>query len=85
MRKGVITVENISDIIPGQQYRVVLLGYPYIPRQTISTLNKGVNNLRVKRLFPFDADGNGKWDLNDIKTAVMNPEFFLRFIPWREI
>jgi hypothetical protein len=84
MRKGVVTVENISDIIPGQQYRIVLLGYPYIPRQTIATLNKGVNNLRVKRLFPFDADGNGKWDLNDIKTAIMNPEFLLRFIPWRE-
>ncbi|MCX6733111.1 MAG: hypothetical protein NTV98_06250 [Candidatus Roizmanbacteria bacterium] len=85
MRKGNITIEDISDIIPGQQYRVVLLGYPYIPRQSITILNKGTNTVNIKRLFPFDADGNGRWDLNDIKTAILNPNFFLRFIPWREI
>lgn len=85
MRKGIIKIEDISDIIPGQQYRVVLLGYPYIPRQSIITLNKGLNNIEVKRLLPFDADGNGKWDINDIKTAILNPAFFLRFIPWREV
>lgn len=84
MRNGTISVENISDIIPGQRYRVVLLGYPYLPRQAIVALNKGVNNISVKRLLPFDTDGNGRWDLNDVKTAVMNPEFFLRFIPWRQ-
>ncbi|MFH0773278.1 MAG: hypothetical protein V1922_03125 [bacterium] len=82
MKKGVITIEDISDIIPGQRYRVVLLGYPYVPRQAIITLNKGANTTTVKRLFPFDADGNGKWDLNDVKTALLNPTFFLRFIPW---
>ncbi|MCX6730350.1 MAG: hypothetical protein NTZ55_00715 [Candidatus Roizmanbacteria bacterium] len=85
MRKGNITIEDISDIIPGQQYRVVLLGYPYIPRQLITTLNKGINEVSVKRLLPFDADGNGRCDLNDIKTAILNPNFFLRFIPWREV
>jgi len=84
MRKGTITVENISDIIPGQRYRAVVLGYPYIPRQTIAVLNKGVNTLSVKRLFPFDTDGNGKWDWHDIATAIKNPEFFLRFIPWNK-
>lgn len=85
MRKGKITIEDISDIIPGQQYRVVLLGYPYIPRQSIITLNKGANNVVVKRLLPFDADGNGRWDFNDIKTAILNPSYFLLFIPWREV
>lgn len=84
MRKGSVVIEDISDIIPGQQYRVVLLGYPYIPRQSIITLNKGANTVSLKRLFPFDADGNGRWDFNDIKTAILNPDFFLRFIPWRE-
>ena len=84
MKKGIITAENISDIIPGERYRVVLLGYPYIPRQAIVILNKGENNISVKTLLPFDADGNGRWDLNDIKTAIMNPEFFLRFIPWSQ-
>ena len=83
MKNGTISVENISDIIPGQKYRVVLLGYPYIPRQSIVLLKKGANSVKIKRLLPFDADGNGKWDFNDIKVAVTNPSFFLRFIPWR--
>lgn len=84
MRGGIITVDTVSDVIPGERYRVVLLGYPYIPRQTILTLDKGANEIKIKRLLPFDADGNGKWDLNDIKTSVLQPAFFLRFIPWRE-
>jgi hypothetical protein len=85
MRNGLINLDSISNIIPGEQYRVVLLGYPYIPRQTITPFNKGKNNVNVKTLLPFDTDGNGRWDLNDIKTAVMNPNFFLRFIPWHQL
>lgn len=84
MRKGIISVNTISDIIPGEKYRIVLLGYPYIPRQTITVLKIGKNNLTVKRLLPFDADGNGTWDLNDIKVTLLNPAFLLHFIPWRE-
>jgi hypothetical protein len=82
MRKGFINLDSISNIIPGEQYRVVLLGYPYIPRQTIISFKKGKNNVNIKTLLPFDADGNGKWDFNDMKTVFMNPVFFLRFIPW---
>lgn len=84
MRKGIISVENISDIIPGHWYRIVLIGYPYIPRQEIKVLNKGINNITLKRLFPFDSDGNGKMDFNDLKVAIMNPSFFQRFIPWNQ-
>lgn len=85
MRSGIITVDNISDIIPGQKYRVVLLGYPYIPRQAIVTLKKGENAVSVKRLFPLDADGDGKLDFNDLKVAITNPDFFIRFVPWNQL
>lgn len=84
LRNGRIAVDTVSDVIPGERYRVVLLGYPYIPRQAILTLNKGANEVKIKRLLPFDTDGNGTWDLNDIKSAFLQPAFFLRFIPWRE-
>lgn len=84
LRKGIIKVDTVSDVIPGERYRVVLLGYPYIPRQAILTLSKGANEVTIKRLLPFDADGNGKWDFNDIKTTLLKPAFLLRFIPWRE-
>lgn len=84
LRNGKISVDTVSDVIPGERYRIVLLGYPYIPRQAILTLNKGANKVTIKRLLPFDADGNGAWGLNDIKSAILQPAFFLRFIPWRE-
>jgi len=85
MRKGTILVENIADIIPGHWYRIVLIGYPYIPRQEIQVIYKGVNKITLKRLLPFDADGNGRMNLNDLKEMIMNPQFFLRFIPWNQL
>jgi len=85
MRKGIISVENISDVIPGHWYRVVLIGYPYIPRQDIKVIYKGINKITLKRLFPFDADGNGRMNLNDLKEMIMNPHFLLRFIPWNQL
>lgn len=85
MRKGIISVENISDVIPGHWYRVVLIGYPYIPRQDIKVIYKGINKITLKRLFPFDADGNGRMNLNDLKVVIMNPHFLLRFIPWNQL
>lgn len=84
MRKGTILVENIADTIPGHWYRIVLIGYPYIPRQEIKMLYKGINNITLKKLFPFDSDGNGKMNFNDLKVAIMNPNFFQRFIPWNQ-
>ncbi len=85
MRKGTISVKNISDIISGHWYRVVLIGYPYIPRQETKVIYKGVNKITLKRLLPFDADGNGRMDFNDLKEMIMNPHFFLRFIPWTQL
>lgn len=82
MRKGVIEIQDISDVIPGEWYRVVLLGYPYIPRQEITVLNKGKNTVNLKRLLPLDADGNGRMDFNDVKEALLKPGFFQEFNPF---
>lgn len=85
MRTGTILVENIADIIPGHWYRIVLIGYPYIPRQEIQVIYKGVNKITLKQLFPFDANGNGRMDFNDVKEALMKPSFFLRLVPWNQL
>lgn len=85
MRKGVLRVETITNVIPGDTYRVVLVGYPYIPRQEIITLQKGENEVKVKRMFPFDADGDGAWTLNDIGAVLKNPSFLIRFVPWNQL
>lgn len=85
MRKGVVVVDRLTDIIPGEVYRVVLIGYPYIPRQEIITVNKGKNNARLKQMFPFDANGNGRLDGGDIIEAIKHPNFLLRFVPWNQL
>ncbi len=85
MRKGVVEIESLSDIIPGETYRVVLIGYPYIPRQEISIINKGKNTIKMKQLFPFDANGNGRLDGGDIIETIRHPGFLFRFIPWNQL
>lgn len=85
MRKGVVEVDRLTDIIPGEAYRVVLIGYPYIPRQEITTINKGKNYVKLKQLLPFDANGNGQLDWGDILEVFKHPSFLLRFVPWNQL
>lgn len=85
MRSGSLEIESLFDIIPGESYRVVLVGYPYIPRQEISIINKGKNIVKMKQLFPFDANGNGRIDMGDIVETIKHPSFLLRFVPWNQL
>ena len=82
IRAGEATVEDIQNVVPGERYRIVLVGYPYLPRQTIITLKETKNVATFKKMLPFDADGDGKWDVNDFKVVLTHLEFLLRFIPW---
>jgi len=84
LRNGIIEIERLSDIVPGETYRAVLLAYPYIPRQGILTLHKGKNTVSLRQMLPFDANGNGRIDGGDLAEAIKHPEFLLRFIPWRQ-
>jgi len=84
IRDGKATIDNIQNVIPGQQYRIVLIGYPYLPRQTKIFLNESKNIALLKRMLPFDANGDGQWNFADFKVALTHPSFLLRFIPWNQ-
>lgn len=85
MRKGKLVIDTITNVIPGDSYRVVLVGYPYIPRQEIFSLHKGANTVRLKRMFPFDADGDGAWTIKDVGEVLKHPSFLIRFVPWNQL
>ncbi len=85
IRDGKAVINNIQNVVPGQQYRIVLIGYPYLPRQTKVILNESKNKATFKRMLPFDASGDGKWDFADVKVTLTHLDFLLRFIPWYQL
>lgn len=73
MKKGLVRATGLSDIVPGRDYRVVLLVPSYLPRQTIVPLGGQETELSMKRSYPFDIDRDGKLSLNDVWIFLTTP------------
>ncbi len=68
---GRARVKEISNIIPGRKYRVVVLKPYYLPRQVVSTMETGDNTLTFEPLLPFDFDQDGKFSVGDLKGLII--------------
>ncbi len=66
LKGGTVEVEGLRNIIPNNNYRVVLLVPYYLPRQVIAKLGDNKTILRMPRLYPLDFDNDGKWSISDI-------------------
>jgi hypothetical protein len=77
--KGELT--DIQNIIPGKEYRVVILKPYYLPRQEHIVFQKENNQIKFKQMWPFDFNQDGKFTLNDLKTLIKNPKLFLLLFP----
>lgn len=66
IENGISEVKEIHNIIPGEQYRVVLLKKGYLPRQTFVTFNETQETAAFKDMLPLDPSGNGALGLEDI-------------------
>ncbi len=75
------SVEDIQNIIPGKEYRVVLLDPYYLPRQTFIVFQRGENPARFKRMYPLDLDKNGHLDWEDVGELLKHPELMRLFFP----
>lgn len=73
MANGSVNVSDLSNIVPGKHYRVVLLVPSYLPRQAILPLSSNQTIVRMKRLYPFDLDKDGKLTIFDIWTLLTKP------------
>ncbi|MFZ5845696.1 MAG: hypothetical protein ACOY0S_04510 [Patescibacteria group bacterium] len=76
---GQIEVSGISDIIPGERYRVVVLVPYYLPRQTILPLASGRTVVAFKRFLPLDFNLDGRLDVADLLALIkLKPNFVLQ-------
>lgn len=67
---GALHVPNLTDIIPVNPYRVVVLVPYYLPRQIITPLESDVTTISLKRLLPFDINNDGAFTLTDIVSLL---------------
>ncbi len=78
MKNGVVRAEGLTNIIPGNPYRVVTLVHGYLPRQTITALGPQITTLYPARFLPLDFNNDGTFTFADILALI-------RFSPWTAI
>jgi hypothetical protein len=70
MKNGVVTATGLTNIIPGNPYRVVTLVHGYLPRQTITTLGQQITPVYPNRFLPLDFNNDGAFTVADILALI---------------
>jgi len=70
VRNGWGTVTKIPNVALAENYRLVVLVYPYLPRQTHWRFRSGENKVSFRWLIPLDFNGDGKFSLKDIVSLL---------------
>jgi len=81
IENGSLTITGLYNMIPGKNYRVVLVAPYYLPRQNVIMLKEGKTMVIMKRLLPFDFNNDGTLNLKDISAILFTKpnEVFSRF------
>lgn len=66
LQNGMVDVPGLTDIVPGEKYRVVMLVPYYLPRQIAVAIGKTTTEVKLKRLLPLDFDNDGGLKLHDL-------------------
>jgi hypothetical protein len=69
--KGTGVVTYLTNVVPNNTYRIVLIVPGYLPRQTVVNLSALKTNVKIERMLPFDFDQDGQFNLNDIKILIL--------------
>jgi hypothetical protein len=70
MKNGVVRATGLTNIIPGNPYRVVTLVHGYLPRQTITALGSKITTVYPSRFLPLDFNNDGAFTLADFMALV---------------
>lgn len=73
IKNGIGTVSDLTNVIPNNFYRVVLLVPQYLPRQTIATIKAEGSTILMPRMYPVDVNSDGTFTLADIVTMLTLP------------
>lgn len=71
IQKGFMNITGLYQVIPGRQYRIVVLVPYYLPRQEYITMNEQKNTWVFRRLYPFDFNKDGAFTLRDILSMFL--------------
>ncbi|OIN89150.1 hypothetical protein AUJ59_02390 [Candidatus Beckwithbacteria bacterium CG1_02_47_37] len=70
---------KLYNVVPGNNYRLVIVKPYYLPRQTWMELAKGENQVKFKPLLPVDFNNDGRLSLTDLGAWLLQPVNYLRF------
>ena len=73
VNNGVAHIETVPGVVLGDFYRVVVIKPTYLPRQNFVKVSRGVNTVEFEPFLPLDLNGDGKFDVQDLKAALLNP------------
>jgi hypothetical protein len=79
IKGGQARVDDIQNIILGKKYRVVILKPYYLPRQEFIVFQKEFNEIKFKRMLPFDFNKNGRLDAGDLSALGKEPSLLRLF------
>ncbi|GAB4219528.1 MAG: hypothetical protein Fur009_6120 [Candidatus Microgenomates bacterium] len=66
LKNGIGFVDNIKNITLNDLYRVVIIKKGYLPRQVYYVFRPLDNQIKFKKLLPFDLNGDGKLSFADL-------------------
>lgn len=76
--EGSITLEKIDAILPGRQYRIVVLVPYYLPRQAIGSIVSPRTEISVHRMLPLDFNLDGAFTFKDMPAMIkLKPNFIV--------
>ena len=78
VKNGQTTVPDLTNIVPGKKYRIVVLLPYYLPRQAIVTLGSNNTAVSMPRMLPLDFNRDGALTPADILALLnLKPNFIL--------
>ena len=74
--KGKAIIKDLRNVVPGHNYRIVILVPYYLPRQMIAVLKPDTTQILLPRLYPADFNQDGTLTTADIFALVtLQPNF----------
>ncbi len=75
IENGTGEIAELRDVVPGQEYRFVLLKPFYLPQQVFAYLKEKDTTVEFPRLLPFDFNNDGAATVEDITEVLMQSPF----------
>ena len=70
---GRVSIDKISNIVPGELYRIVTIVPNYLPRQKMQIIGEGTTLIQLPRFIPLDFNNDGAFTFGDIITLINTP------------